>query len=519
MSEVRKLLSDLKSQNDNIRLNAVRALVKYGESEIVDHVVLLLSDYNPDIRTEAALTLSKIGNERALQPLIKLLSDPNKDARCAAARALGKIGDYRAISHLRTLIRLDHIDEVKKVAVNALSDIDKAIEPMLDKIGQELGSPHIEDRQRAVKFLTIIGTKDAAALLLKALANKDNQIQEALLEALDKLKFLGPEIFIKGLTDENVQVRIACVEFLGQIKSQESIEHLIDLLDVETRMDVKKSIATAFGTMGAEDALYNLRNMLDKSQPDLNNTVINSINQIGGNQAIEFLIRIFLEEEGNSVELAEKSLLTQGYKIIPLLIEEFSIQKDKKRNAIKKIIKQVGEEGVDYFLQLLSSDEVQKRKIAVEFLGELESKISIDALTEISENDSDKAVKSAAAKVLSRLRKKFKSSSGPTFLPSESLLHRVSTFFSEQIEKIRVKGPDIGSLFRADKLRCHNCGGIISRKASSAETGSGMQLEVLRFGKCPLCDKIFCKSCCDVVVIRGLTTVKCPNCNVELIEV
>ncbi len=516
MNDIKKLLSDLKHQDDSVRLNAVKALATRKEAEVVDHLIELLSDYNPDIRTATAITISKTGNERAVPSLIKALSDTNKDTRVAVAMALGKIGDFRAITHLRTLQRLDLNEEVRNTAMVALEEIDRAIVPMLKEIGKELGSPHLEDRKRAVKFLTTIGTKDSASILVKAIGNSSDEICKDALAALDKLLHLGAEPFLKGLKDENWKIRIACVEFLGKMKNEEVVNPLIDLLDEEEMPEVKKNIASVLGRLKAEDALYNLRNMINKSDPELNRILIKSIVDIGGPQAIEFLVRILIEEDGETAVLAEENLCKFGYKIIPVLIEDYSSEKEKGRNTIKKVIKHLGADGVDYFLQLLSDPEPDKRKLAIEFLGELESKTSIDALTEVAEEDSDKSVKTAASKVLTRLKRKFKMDGGPSFIPSESLLQRFSTFFSDQIEKLsRVKGPSLSSFLQGDKLRCTNCGGIISRKASSVEY-KGQKLDVIRFGKCPLCEKILCKNCCNTIVVRGLTSVKCPNCNVEL---
>jgi HEAT repeat protein len=516
MNDIRKLLCDLKNQSDPVRLNAVKALATHKEAEIVDHLIDLLSDYNPDIRTAAAITMSKIGNERAVNPLIKALSDTNKDTRVAVAMALGKIGDFRAITHLRTLQRLDLHEDVRKTALIALEEIDRAIIPMLKEIGQELGSPHLEDRRRAIKFLTTIGTKDSAALLVKAIGNSSEEVRTDALEGLDKLLHLGSEPFLKGLKDENWKIRISCVEFLGKMKNEEVVGPLIDLLDDENTLEVKKTIASVLGRLKAEDSLYNLRNMVSKDEPELNKILINSIVDIGGPQAIEFLVRILIEEEGDTAVLAEESLCKFGYKIIPVLIEDYSSENDKGRNTIKKVIKHLGGDGVDYFLQLLGDPEPDKRKLAIEFLGELEAKNSIDALTELAEEDSDKTVKTAASRVLNKLKRKFKMAGGPSFIPSDSLLQRFSTFFSDQIEKIsKVKGPSLSNFLKSDKLRCTICGGIISRKASFVEY-KGQKLDVMRFGKCPLCEKILCKNCCHTIVVRGLTSIKCPNCNVEL---
>lgn len=519
MTELQRLLSGLYSKNDNFRISCVKGLANYKDQEVADHLIKLLSDYNPDIRIAAAGSLGKLGDERAVNHLLQALSDTNKDFRQEIVTALGRLGDFRAISRLKTIIRLDHSQEVRKAAEKAMEEIEVSIQEMLDTLEAELESPEAENRRRAVRFLATIGTKNSLLVLLKAIVNPDREVQVQALEAIDKLKSLGAEPFIRGLENKDWKVRMSCCQFLGRLKTEEALEALVDLTDIEDNLEVKKSIASALGEIGLEDALYHLRHMIDISLPELNKEVVSSIYSIKGHQSISYLIIILREEDEKTAGIAQDYLIKKGYEIIPSLLEEYYDPKDKNKVKItQNIIMQLGNDAVDYFLQNLNNSAPEKRLLAVEFLGDLAAKNAIDALSEVARDDSDRNVKKAAARVLGILRKKYKTAASPSFKPSSSLLHRVSTFFSEQIEKIsKVKKPTFGGMFKKDKLTCSRCGGIISRRASTVELDSG-RVDILRFGMCPLCEKIFCKGCSSTVVIRGYTTIKCPSCNVELTE-
>ncbi len=516
MHRFKKFLSDLKSNDDKLRLRAVKVLQNYKESEVVEHLTGLLNDYNPEIRIAVITALGKIKDEKSVAHLLPLLSDRDKEIKKAAIEVMGQMGDYRAINQLRSIARLDHSEEIRKAAEAALEDIDMTLREMLDKLEEEFDNPNPENRKRAIRYLTTIGTKSAVKSIFRGLIDENQEVQHLALDGLDKLRTLGIEPFIKGLEHKHWKVRIACAQFLGKMKCQEALEPLVDLLDVEDNMNVKKSVAMSLGELGLEDSLYHLRNLLSKDIAELNSVILNSISQIGGYQAIEYMVTILREEKGDTALMAEEHLVKEGYKVIPILLEDFYDPKDRNRVTItKRIIGGLGKDAIDYFLQQLGEPDPARRRLAVEFLGEMGSEKTINALVEVVEEDSDSTVKKTASRELNKLRKKFKSARVPSFKKSESLLDRVSTFFSDQIEKLgKVRKPGL-NLFRRDKFNCAFCGGIISRRASTVDLDRG-RTEVMRFGMCPECERICCKGCAKGFVVRGLTVLKCPNCNEEL---
>jgi HEAT repeat protein len=100
--KIRKLITDLNSQDGLVRVKARKSLVEIG-GPAVPMLVKALSNKKQWVRWEAAKTLGQIGDSRATTALIKALDDKLFDVRWLAAEGLDSIGHEAIIPLLQAL--------------------------------------------------------------------------------------------------------------------------------------------------------------------------------------------------------------------------------------------------------------------------------------------------------------------------------------------------------------------------------------------------------------------------------
>lgn len=94
-SDVGKLTTQLKDEDEDVRYDAVKALEGMGDTakEAVPALTEALSDQDPKVRYRAAKALSKIGaNAAAVPALSEALKDNNPDVVYYAAKSLEALG-------------------------------------------------------------------------------------------------------------------------------------------------------------------------------------------------------------------------------------------------------------------------------------------------------------------------------------------------------------------------------------------------------------------------------------------
>lgn len=165
----------------------VDVLKKIGEPVVVP-LILLLLDRNEKVRITAIRALGKIGDSRAIKHLVLSLEDKERNVREAAADVLGEIKDTRAIEPLVKLLDTDTSTSARRAAARILKKIGRpALEPLLQRLESE---PYFSwMKEFLIEIIGEIEAPEAIAPLVHMLNNLDNSesIQFAVSRALEKL--------------------------------------------------------------------------------------------------------------------------------------------------------------------------------------------------------------------------------------------------------------------------------------------------------------------------------------------
>ncbi|BDM80286.1 HEAT repeat domain-containing protein [Acaryochloris marina] len=145
-----ELLQDLEHK---VRFNTIKALTNMANIQVLDSLLVALSDENADIQLMAIRSLAKHKAEKAIGPLLKTLADPNWEVRLEVVKALG---NYRT-------------PETFKVLVDMLQDESQNV------------------RSGAALTLGNLGDSEAYTILQQSLEDESLTVRKIAQEALQKL--------------------------------------------------------------------------------------------------------------------------------------------------------------------------------------------------------------------------------------------------------------------------------------------------------------------------------------------
>lgn len=194
------LVTKLKDNDEDIRINAITALGKLGDADAADALKTVIADGSAQVRKEAAAALDKLGqsqwtqwvkgNENDFHRLARS-KDPlvfdlllKLDQNPKAISALGTMGDKRAVEPLIKTLAYDNPD-IKAAAIDALGNFrdTRAVQPLIKEMENDNG----EIMMSALKLLGSLGDKRAARPIRKLLASWNVDLRLEAAAALAKM--------------------------------------------------------------------------------------------------------------------------------------------------------------------------------------------------------------------------------------------------------------------------------------------------------------------------------------------
>lgn len=143
-----------------------RDIERLKEANDIEGLIKALKHSDEDVRLEAIKALGKIQDKRAVEPLIEMLENENDQIRMHAAEALGEVGDKRSVDPLISMLK-DKDWEVGHYAIGPLRKLvgsDKTAEFLIEPLKKEKYKNRIE----IVRTLGEIGGERAVKLLIDA---------------------------------------------------------------------------------------------------------------------------------------------------------------------------------------------------------------------------------------------------------------------------------------------------------------------------------------------------------------
>lgn len=322
-----------------IKGRAVSALKTFKDPRTADVMTKLLNEDDPNLKEVAIMVLAGIG-EPGADSLLKFLSNPeNKITTAQAAMAYGLMNDPRAIDPLIALLDTDEFRSSSNVINHVFAGLGKYQDPRITsalinalvnpknvKIRNQIyyaivkaGAPaavalhealHNQDpeiRLLVVRSLGAIKNPDSQEPLLESLKDPDPTIRRETIYALSGFKMPQlAEPLINMWNDENKEVRSA-VTFSLEILGVLSVNALIDTLK-HPNPYFRWRAAAILGKLKSSDSEEPLIQLLDDNEADVRWTAIASLGEIGSQQAVEKLVPFCNDRDSGLKEIAKSSL-------------------------------------------------------------------------------------------------------------------------------------------------------------------------------------------------------------------
>ena len=335
-SETANLISCLQNDMPEVRTYACKSLGSLGSEAktAVPAISEALKDADSEVAWRAAEALGRIGLDAniATPALIQAATSPEKNLRREVAVALSKIGrTERSISALFAGLD-DNENDVRQAALNSLKELGLG-KTELPFLGAGLKSRHPEARVFAATTLSKIGT-EAAPLLMGV------------------------------LSDPDASVRVKAVEGLGEIRAQEAVPKLADMLVVEKSSNQRKTIMVALERIGpgAAGAVPALCQILEGTDLDARKQAATTLAAIGpaAKSAVPALVLTLGDKRCS--ELVSDALVRIGKPAVPALLRVLDDRSATVRLGVVVTLGKIGPDAKSAVTPLFGRYRIEQRE-------------------------------------------------------------------------------------------------------------------------------------------------------------
>ena len=273
---VDQALTRLMGRTD-LRNEIIESMVRHGQ-DTVDLLISQLESEDLEVRRSAVVALGRIGDAKATSPLLSALGD--EALVIETANALAQIGDPTAVDGLLALLG-DSDASVRQAAVNALNSL--ALPSMHKRIIPLLHDSDPNVRESAAKIAGYFGYPDSAGDLIELCRDPHEQVRCAAVEHLPYIEDKRVlDVLSRAIKEETPKVRAAAARALGNLDAAESVRHLIEALADEDGW-VRYFSVRALGRQRSKDSIEALEKvLLEEEFNHVRIAALDSLGQIGG---------------------------------------------------------------------------------------------------------------------------------------------------------------------------------------------------------------------------------------------
>ncbi|MBD3309171.1 hypothetical protein GF339_22400 [candidate division KSB3 bacterium] len=324
--DLTSLLSHLKrhkaSSHPLIRAEAIYVWGQLQGAAALDELLEATKDVDPAVRVKAIKHVEHFAREHPdlIDHLIILLSDDHPHIRKQAAQALGHTADPRAFPALLLVVNDSH-PMVQQTAVAAISDYLRAHpeapyhHQALEKLAEVLEKRcrRYEDGLLKIEIcqaLQQIEAEQSTTLLLQLAHDMDFDVRKSAILTLGSFQTqaasLAP-VLTGFLTDAHWSVREAAVTALGSLQVSEVKTELLAMID-DPDLAVRRALLVTLGRIGSVEAIPTLIEFL--ANDDLNLAAYQGLKALVAEY--ESQIAAYLSHENPKVHLLITHLLGRG---------------------------------------------------------------------------------------------------------------------------------------------------------------------------------------------------------------
>jgi HEAT repeat protein len=201
--------------NDKVRIAAIFALHRLGDSSHTHELEKTARDPNPRVRQDTAFVLGRLGEPSASKILRQMLVDPDTDVRLEVASSLWLMHDERGLELLVAGVVSKFADDQMTCLGAIVGPKDRRIE---NYVRGKLTDPYIEVALVAARAMGELGYDEGYSVATGALSNDPRQKMLAAM-ALGAIGRSDAQMRLQDLlSDADPKVRLAGAMALLQLK-------------------------------------------------------------------------------------------------------------------------------------------------------------------------------------------------------------------------------------------------------------------------------------------------------------
>ena len=246
------VLTDRISDSEpSIRRAAVFALARIHDPKVARTLFGLKDDKDDAIRAQVALSLGSSKDPKAANMLLGYLDDPSNKVKEIAVKAIRERKLLAAMPKLKNLVDYRH-DGVRVEVVRAIAAMSKPGDPAIF----DMWAQKIYDKSPAVRILAIDQLAAyphdprSAITIGSGVTDQDKGVKLHALKILSKSQDVNAvEQVIRGLFDDDVDVKMAALDALAALKSPKAMKALTEFISNEGDASLKKRATEVLDTL------------------------------------------------------------------------------------------------------------------------------------------------------------------------------------------------------------------------------------------------------------------------------
>ena len=305
---------------------------------------------------------------------------------------------------LRQLERMNDPDcSVQRDAICALTGVKDA--RVLYPFIRALQNGDIGVQQAAMDALAAFEDEVAVYNVLPLLSDKRVYVRSIAKDVLEKIGIYGTELFRCYMADKDEDVRKMIADILGNIKSHEARELLIEMLK-DPCSNVRSSAAAGLGRIGdpsiidsligllsddewvaffAIESLRRIRDkkaiepltrLIDSSNIDLQIVALNALGEIGGEKAMYSLMKVVNSERPQTVNTAVKALVKLMHGNIERVLDGIGIE--RFFNYLTGAVNEIAPEELDVKVDFIHAFSIIRNHKSSAYILRLISGVEMD---------------------------------------------------------------------------------------------------------------------------------------------
>jgi CheY-like chemotaxis protein len=180
-----------------------------------------------------------------------------------------------------------------------------------------------------------------------------------------------PDLLIKNMRELETKNKIFCIEILGEIRSEQAVPHLLEMLTLAGEPELLQAIIDTLGLIGISDAVSLISDFLYVDNRVL---VVCAIRALGKIAAPSAMFRL-AERVGGDHDLdrliLEVFAEVQDNTALKKLSETIASHHAHMRSLAKKLLVRIGAKSVPFIIENLRSEDVDLQINSLNVLGDI----------------------------------------------------------------------------------------------------------------------------------------------------